>query len=321
MPNDKISAPADRFRLAFDPGPGLFSITTPRTGVALARTLRISFLAVVAPAILTLACPSPAAPPDIPILVDGVPLDARAVSVQGEAYIPAWILENFGKTKVTWSRPANVLEIVTIAKPDDPQPADGVLIVKVGGRAETEGTSVGKTVRLFLLNVDPKDFRFPDGRTASERARDGSLDRVGPASPAAREYLGLSPAGRSAPEGWGMVARMNKEEITRLPALVELYEALYRSLYYDLLTNLVMEMEERVREEGALDPSLRGITIRPLPLGAEGEARLKVAPGIRFLYGRMLQGANQVVWDVPVSVRNRGETVVELSLRNAAIRQ
>jgi len=262
-----------------------------------------------------------AGPPDIPILVDGVPLDARAVSVQGEAYVPAWILENDGKTKVNWSRQTNVLEIVTVPGPADPVPVDGILSVKVGGHAETEGFSIGKATRLFLLNVDPKDFRFPDGRTAATRAHEGAVERVGTASPAAKDYLRLSPAERASPKGWGLVARMPKEEIAALPSLEDRYETLYRSLYYDLLTNLVLEMEQRVRESGTLDPSLKGISIRPVPLGGEGAGRVKASPGIRFLFGRMLQGTHQVVWDVPVSVKGGGETVVELSQRNAAIRQ
>jgi len=271
--------------------------------------------------LLAAATGTHAAPPDIPILVDGVPLDARAVSVRGEAYVPAWILENDGKTKVNWAREANVLEIVTVPAPAGPLPVDGVLRVKVGGHAETEGLSVGKTTRLFLLNVDPKEFRFPDGRTAADRAHEGTVERVGPASPAAKDYLRLSPAERATPKGWEVVARLPKEEIAALPSLLERYETLYRSLYYDLLTNLVMEMEQRVRESGNLDPTLKGISIRPVPLGEEGTGRVKVPPGIRFLYGRMLQGTRQVVWDVPVSVKGAGETVVELSLRNAAIRQ
>lgn len=287
----------------------------------MARTFRHSFLAVAVPALLASAHPSLAAPPDIPILVDGVPMDARAAFIQGEAYVPAWILENDGKTKVTLTRPANVLEIVTIPKTTDPPTAGGILVVKVSVHAGREGFSVKKATRLFLMNVDPKEFRFPDGRTASERARDGSMERVGPASPAAREYLRLSPAERSAPEGWGMVARMPKEEIAGLPDLLERYEALYRSLYYDLLATLVMDMDQRVRDSGMLDPSLKGISIRPVPLGDNGAGRLKAPPGICFLYGRMLEGPHQVVWDVPVSVRSGGETVVELSLRNAAIRQ
>jgi hypothetical protein len=283
--------------------------------------LRFFPVPVAVAALLAAATAPHAAPPDIPILVDGVPLDARAVAVRGEAYVPAWILENDGRTKVNWARQANVLEIVTVPGPADPVPADGVLSVKVGGHAETEGFSVGKATRMFLLNTDPKEFRFPDGRTAANRAHEGTVERVGPASPAAKEFLGLSPAERAAPKGWGMVARMPKEEIAALPSLVERYEALYRSLYYDLLTNLVLEMEQRVRESGTLDPSLKGISIRPVPLGEEGAGRVKVPPGIRFLYGRMLMGTHQVVWDVPVSVKGAGETVVELSLRNAAIRQ
>ena len=290
-------------------------------GGLLSRTLRFFRVLVPVASLLAAASGPHAAPPDIAILVDGVPLDARAVSVRGEPYVPAWILENDGKTKVNWVREANVVEIVTVPGPAHPLPVDGVLRVKVGGNAEAEGFSVGKATRLFLLNVDPKEFRFPDGRTAADRAHEGTVERVGPASPAAKEYLRLSPAERSAPKGWGAVARLPKEEIAALPSLLERYETLYRTLYYDLLTNLVTEMEQRVRESGTLDPTLKGISIRPVPLGEEGTGRVKVPPGIRFLFGRMLQGTHQVVWDVPVSVKGAGETVVELSLRNAAIRQ
>ncbi len=58
------------------------------------RTHRPLSCAVVA-AVLLFASPAFPNPPDIPILVDGVPLDARAIAIRGEVYIPAWILENY----------------------------------------------------------------------------------------------------------------------------------------------------------------------------------------------------------------------------------
>lgn len=272
-------------------------------------------------AALLAAVPVFSAPPDIPILVDGVPLDARGIAVRGEVYIPAWILENYGGTKVEWVRPANLLQIDTASRPRDPVPAEGTLTVKVGSYLASEGFVVGKTTRLFLLNTDPKEFRFPDGKTAADRAHEGTIGRIGPASVPAIEYLRLSPTARFTREGWAVVSRMPKEEIYVLPALVERYEAMYNTLYYDLLTNLVLEMEQRVRESGSLDPALRKIEILPVSLGEDGAGSIRTAPGIRFLFGRMLYGNRQVVWNVPVVIQGAAETSVELSHRNTAVHQ
>lgn len=284
------------------------------------RTHRTLSCAVVAAALLA-AAPAFPDPPDIPILVDGVPLDARAISIRGEVYVPAWILENYSGTKVDWIRPANILEIISASKPRDPVPSEGTLKVKVGSYLASEGFVVGTAMRLYLLNTDPKEFRFPDGRTASDRAHEGTIARIGAASTPAREYLQLSPTDRFTPKGWGVIARMPKEEISVLPSLVEQYEALYNSVYYDLLTNLVLEMDQKVRESGTLDPVLQKISIRPISLREDGAGSIRSKTGIRFLFGRMLYGNRQIVWNVPVVIRGSEETLVELSHRNAAVHQ
>lgn len=283
------------------------------------QTRRTASVAVLAA--LLAAAPAFSAPPDIPILVDGVPLDARGIAVRGEAYIPAWILENYGGTKVEWVRPANLLQINTASRPRDSVAVEGTLKVKVGSYLASEGFVIGKTTRLFLLNVDPKGFRFPDGKTAADRSHEGTIGRIGPASTPAVEYLQLSPTARFTREGWTVVSRMPKEEIYELPALVERYEALYNALFYDLLTNLVLEMEQLVRDSGSLDPALRKIEILPVSLGEDGAGSIRSAPGIRFLFGRMLYGNRQIVWNVPVVIQGAAETSVELSHRNAAVNQ
>lgn len=284
------------------------------------RTHRTLSCAVVS-AVLLAAAPAFPNPPDIPILVDGVPLDAHAIAIRGEVYIPAWILENYSGTKVEWIRPANILEIVSSSKPRDPVPSEGTLKVKVGSYLASEGFVVGSSMRLYLLNTDPKEFRFPDGRTAADRAHEGTIARIGAASTPAKEYLQLSPTDRFTPRGWGVIARMPKEEISVLPSLVEQYEALYNTVYYDLMTNLVLEMDHRVRESGTLDPALQKITIRPISLGEDGVGSIRSPTGIRFLFGRMMYGNKQIVWNVPVVIRGSEETSVELSHRNAAVRQ
>jgi len=281
---------------------------------------RTASAAVVA-ALLAAAPVFSASPPDIPILVDGVPLDARGIAVRGEVYIPAWILENYGGTKVEWIRPENLLRINTASRPRDPVQAEGTLKVKVGSYLASEGFVVGKTTRLFLLNTDPKEFRLANGKSAAERAHEGTIARIGPASAPAIEYLQMSPTARFTREGWAVVSRMPKEEIYVLPGLVERYEAMYNALFYDLLTNLVLETEQQVRESGAIDPALRKIEILPVPLGEEGTGSVRSTPGIRFLFGRMLYGTRQIVWNVPIVIQGGSETVVELSHRNAAINQ
>lgn len=267
------------------------------------------------------AFPAFSVPPDIPILVDGVSLDARGIAIRGEVYIPAWILENYGRTKVEWVRPANILQINTTPLPKDSVPAEGTLKVKVGSYLASEGFVVGKMTRLFLLNTDPKEFRFPEGKTAEDRAHEGTIGRIGSISAPAVEYLHLSPTARFTREGWALVSRMPKEEINVLPTLVERYEALYNTLYYDLLTNVVFEMEQRVRESGTIDPALRKIEILPVSLGEDGAGSIRSTPGVRFLFGRMLYGNRQIVWNVPVVIQGGAETSVELSHRNAAVNQ
>ncbi|MBF8259659.1 MAG: hypothetical protein HW377_2033 [Actinobacteria bacterium] len=270
---------------------------------------------------LLAAIPAFSASPDIPILVDGVPLDARGIAIRGEVYIPAWILENYDGTKVEWVRPANLLQINTAPRPRNPSTMEGTLKVKVGSYLASEGFVIGKTTRMYLLNTDPKEFRFPDGKTTGERAHEGTIGRIGPVSAPASEYLRLSPTARSTSEGWAVVSSMSKEEINTLPALVERYEELYNALFYDLLATLVVDMEERTRESGALDPALRKIEILQVPIGEDGSGSARSAPGIRFLFGRLLYGNRQIVWNVPVVIQGSAETAVELSHRNALIHQ
>jgi len=298
----------------------LFGVHTIERSPRMPRTHRPLSRAVVV-AVLLLASPAFPNSPDIPILVDGVPMDARAIAIRGEVYVPAWILENYSGTKVEWIRPANLLEILSASKPRDPVPSEGKLKVKVGSYLASEGFVVGTSMRLYLLNIDPKEFRFPDGRSAADRAHEGTISRIGTASTPAREYLQLSPTDRFTPKGWGVIARMPKEEISVLPSLVEQYEALYNTVYYDLLTNLVLDMDQRVRELGTLDPQLQKITIQPILLGEDGVGTIRSKTGIRFLFGRMLYGNRQVVWNVPVVIRGAEETLVELSHRNAVVHQ
>ena len=107
------------------------------------------------------------------------PCDARGIAIRGEVYLPAWILENYGGTKVEWVRPANLLQINTASRPRDPVPVEGTLKVKVGSYLASEGFVVGKTTRLFLLNTDPKALPVPrrENRRGSRARRDDRPDR------------------------------------------------------------------------------------------------------------------------------------------------
>ena len=282
------------------------------------RSVRLTLAALVF-ALVPLS-PAAAAEPRISIIVDGIPLDARAIAVKDEVYVPAWILENYAHTKVRWMRQGNILEILTEPAEASGGPKEGRLNMKIGFYLEAEGFIVGKSTRLYLLNVDPKEFRFPDGKTAADRAHDGAVDRIGSASDAMKEYLTLSPTDRFAAKGWKVVAKMPKEEIASLSASVDKYELLYKSLFYDLLTNLVIEREQALNASSVIDDSLKGTRIEKVPVGDDGAASVKVPNGIYFVYGRMLYGNRQVVWDMPITIRG-GETAVELSNRNAALMQ
>lgn len=263
-----------------------------------------------------------AAEADIPIMVDGLPLDAKAISVRNEVYVPAWILENYAHTKVNWMRPGNILEILTTTPADAPPAVsrEGRLSLRIGVYLEREGFVVGKNTRLFVLNVDPKEFRFADGKSAAERAHEGAVDRIGGASQAMRDYLRLDPTERFTPKGWNIVARMPKEEIEKLPEIVDRYEALYKGLYYDMVTNLVMQKEAEVNASGIIDEALKGIRIDKVDVSDDGAAQVRLPNGLYFLYARMLYRNRQIVWDIPVSMRG-ADTAMELSNRNAALMQ
>ncbi len=278
---------------------------------------RIPFLAAL---FLLLVGSAATAEPDIPIIVDGIPLDAKGVAVKDEVFIPAWILENYAHTKVNWIRRGNILEILTSSPAEATPPAEGKLKVKVGFYLGTEGFVVGKNTRLYLLNVDPKDFTFEDGKTPVERAHEGTVERIGNVSDAMREYLRLPPTERFTSRGWAVVSRMPKKEIEQLSAIVDRYEMLYKALFYDLVTNLVIGKEQYLRDSSVIDEATKGIRIENIPLGDDGSAEIRLANGLYFLYARMLYRNRQIVWDMPIAVRGAG-TLVELSNRNAALMQ
>jgi hypothetical protein len=255
---------------------------------------------------------------DIAIIVDGLPLDAKAIAIKDEVYVPAWILENYAHTKVNWSRQSNLLEIITTPSNTASEPQDCVLKLKVGFYLDAEGFVIGQNTRLYLLNVDPKDFRTEDGKTAAERAHEGSIERIGSVSEAMRSYLRLPPLDRFTARGWAVVAKMPKDEIATLSSTVEKYETLYKSLYYDLITNLVIGKQQALSTSSVIDGALKGIRIDNIQVKDDGTAEITLPNGLYYLYARMLYRNRQVVWDMPVSLRG-GESVIELSNRNAAL--
>ena len=255
---------------------------------------------------------------DIAIIVDGLPLDGKAIAVKDEVYVPAWILENYAHTKVNWIRQGNLLEILTTPPNTSSAPQDGVLRMKVGFYLDAEGFVIGQNTRLYLLNVDPKDFRTEDGKTAAERAHEGSIERIGSVSEAMKSYLRLPPLDRFTARGWSIVAKMPKEEISSLSSSVEKYETMYKSLYYDLITNMILEKQTALSGSSVVDGSLKGIKIDNIPVRDDGTAEVKLPNGLYYLYARMLYRNRQIVWDMPLSLRG-GESVVELSNRNAAL--
>jgi hypothetical protein len=266
----------------------------------------------------TIAASGHAGNGDIAIIVDGLPLDARAIAVKDEVYIPAWILENYAHTKVNWSRQSNLLEILTTPSNTASTPADGTLKLKVGFYLDAEGFVIGQNTRLYMLNVDPKDFRTEDGKTAAERAHEGSIERIGSVSEAMKSYLRLPPLDRFTARGWAIVSKMPKEEIATLSSSVEKYETLYKSLYYDLITNMVISKQQALTGSSVVEGSLKGVRIDIVPVKDDGTAQLTLPNGLYYLYARMLYRNRQIVWDMPISLRG-GESVVELSNRNAAL--
>ncbi len=284
---------------------------------------RILRAASILPLLLALPAPAGRAAEGIPIIVDGLPLDAKAIQYRDEVYVPAWILENYARTKVRWEPGSNLLEIRTVTEGTDegslPQ-REGTLSIRVGFYVEAKGFVIGRSTRLYVLNVDPKGFRFPDGKSPTERAHEGAIDRIGTPSLPLHEYLELPPTERFTAKGWRIVARMSKEEIDPLAATVDRYELLYRSLFYDLLTNLVIAKEQEVNRSGIVDDALKGIRIQLLEVGDDGSARVTLPNGLYFVFARTLYQNRQIVWDMPVAIRG-GESRLELSNRNAALTQ
>lgn len=256
----------------------------------------------------------------IPIMVDGQPLDAKAVAILDEVYIPAWILENYAHTKVSWLRRSNILEIRTADPARMAVPSRGKVHVRIGVYLDPHGFVVGRNTRLYVLNVDPKEFLFPDGKSPFARANEAAVERIGGVSRALREYLELPPTERNSPKGWRIVAEMPDEEIAALSDTVAKYELLFKGMYYDLLTNLVIQKEHQLNESSVIDDSLKGMKIDHVPVREDGSAQIEVDNGFYFLFGRFLHQNRQVVWDIPVTVRG-GEIGVELSNRNAAVVQ
>ncbi len=271
-------------------------------------------------ALLSLVSPAASEEGKIAIIVDGLPLDAKAIAVKDDVYVPAWILENYAHTRVNWRRRSNLLEIITTSPDQAIPPPEGTLKVKIGVYLDSEGFVVGGSTRLYLLNMDPKEFQFPDGKSPADRAHEGAVDRIEKSSPEIHEYLALSPTERYSPKGWRIVAKMPKTEIATLAATVDKYEILYKSLYYDLITTLLIAKDQQVNSSNVIDDSLKGIRIESVPVAEDGTADAKLANGLYFLYARMLHKNRQIVWDIPVAVRG-GEAVIELSNRNAALMQ
>lgn len=280
----------------------------------LIRLLPITFL------VLLVVPGGSAAEGTIPILVDGQPLDAKAVAIKDEVYVPAWILENYAHTKVSWLRRSNILEIRTADPARTTVLSRGKVHVRIGVYLDPHGFVTGRGTRLYVLNVDPKEFLFPDGRTPVARANEAAVERIGSVSRALRAYLELPPTERNSSKGWQIVAEMPDEEIAALSDTIAKYELLFKSLYYDLLTNLVTQKEQHLNESSVIDDSLKGMKIDRVPVQEDGSAQIELDNGIHFLFGRFLYRSRQVVWDIPVTVRG-GEIGVELSNRNAAVMQ
>ncbi len=256
----------------------------------------------------------------IPIMVDGQPLDAKAVAIRDEVFIPAWILENYAHTKVNWIRRSNILEIRTAEPAPTAVPSRGNVLIRIGVYLDPDGFVTGRDTRLYILNVDPKEFLFPDGKSPVARANEAAVERIGGGSEALRAYLALTPTERNSSKGWQMVAKMPDREIAALSDTVNRYELLFKSLYYDLLTNLVTQKQHLLNESSVIDESLKGMKIDRIPVREDGSARIELDNGFYFLFGRLLYRNRQVVWDIPVTVRG-GEIGVELSNRNAAVMQ
>ena len=106
-------------------------------------------------------------------------------------------------------------------------------------------------------------------------ASEGAIERMGAVSGALRDYLALPPTERFTPKGWGTVSRMPKEEIVSLPETVDRYELLYKSLFYDLVTNLILSMEHRLKESSVIDDSLKGMRIDSMGVTEDGSAEIK----------------------------------------------
>lgn len=262
----------------------------------------------------------PANPEELTILVDGVPLDAKGVSIDQELYVPAWILENYGNTRIIWKPGASILEINTVEPEDAILKMEGAVSIRIGFYAEEEGFIIGKNTRVYILNLNPGSLDFGSGDSLHRRAHESTISRLQPIDEWVLKYLDLSPPERYYNAGLQKISKMDKETILGLNSIVEKYENLYQEFYHDLLSTLVFEKEREISESATISPELKDIKIMKLITDEEGKGKVTLQNGTHFVFCRMYHQGRLIIWNLPVTVTGN-DISLELTNRNVTYKK
>lgn len=256
-----------------------------------------------------------AKPEEVTILVDGVPLDAKGITIDQEIFVPAWILENYGNTRIIWKPGTSILEINTFEPLDAISKMEASISIRIGFYAEEEGFIIGKNTRVYILNLDPKNLTFENGNTLHDRAHQSTISRLQPINEWEIKYLNLSPTERYYRTGLQIISRMDKDTILGLDKVVDRYESLYRDFYFDLLSTIVFERERQISESATISPYLKDIKILKLITDEEGKGMITVPNGTYFVFCRMYLRGKIILWNLPVTVSG-SDLSLELTNRN-----
>lgn len=253
---------------------------------------------------------------EVTILVDGIPLDAKGIVVDQDVFIPAWILENYGTTKVIWKPGDSILEINT-APPIKPiEKMEGEVTIRVGFYASQEGFIIGDRTNVYIFNINPETLRFKDGKSIHERAHEAAIARLSPLNDIVIRYLDLSPPNRYLKDGWRVISLMDRKEILNLKTIVDRYELLYKEMYYDILSTLVLEKYSMINDASSIYPELKHITSLKMITDEDGKGKVTLKNGTYFIYSRMFYKGSIIVWNLPVTISGN-DISIELTNRDA----
>ncbi len=252
---------------------------------------------------------------EISILVDGLPLDAKGVRVNREPYVPAWILENYGNTRIMWKPGESILEINTIEPESAIYKMEGTMRIRIGFYSQEEGFIAGKNTPVHILNMNPDNLEFESGASLHQRAHQSTISRLQIADEKVLKYLDLSPPERYHHAGLEIISQMERDSILGLDSIIARYESLYREFYYDLLSTLVFEKEKEISESPTISAELKELSISEVKTDEAGTGSITLRNGTHFVFCRMHHEGKLIIWNLPVTITGN-DISLELTNRN-----